>query len=85
MVISRFQSEGLSVYNKIYSFSAQVRGQQANMVMTSVSGHLLTHAFVSSYSGWKSCDPISLFNAPVIKECPDNFMKIKKTLEKEVS
>lgn len=74
----------MSQYNKLYCFDAMVRGTNAQMVMTSVSGHLLTHAFVSSYKNWNGCDPISLFNAPVYKQCPENFVKIKKTLEREV-
>lgn len=84
LLLCELQTEGMSQYNKIYSFSTQFRGQEANMVMTSVSGHLLTHEFISGYGGWKSCDPISLFNAPVVKQCPENSVKIKKTLEREV-
>lgn len=55
------------------------------MVMTSVSGHLLTHDFIDAYKQWQSCDPISLFEAPVVKFCPENYVKIKLTLEREVS
>lgn len=54
------------------------------MVMTSVSGHLLTHAFVSSFKNWKGCDPIALFDAPVVKSCPEDYVKVKKTLEREI-
>lgn len=77
--------EGLSQYNKIYKFQAMVRGVNADMLMTSVSGHLLTHEFVDSYKGWQSCDPLSLFDAPVYKKCPENFVKIQDTLRREVS
>lgn len=76
--------EGLSKYNKLYIFDAMVRGVNAKMTMTSVSGHLLTHAFVDSFKNWHGCDPISLFDAPVYKMCPENFINIRKTLEKEV-
>lgn len=78
------RSEGLSVYNKIYSFQHDFKGQNANMVMTSVSGHLMTHEFVDTFKGWQTCDPISLFDAPIYKKCPQNFLNIKKTLEREV-
>lgn len=54
------------------------------MVMTSVSGHLLTHAFTATFKHWKSCDPIVLFDAPVTKVCPDNFVNVKRTLEREI-
>lgn len=77
--------EGLSKFNKLYLFDANFRGTQANMIMTSVSGHLMTFDFLNVYRSWHSCDPITLFEAPVSKQCPDNFTAIKKTLEKEVS
>ncbi|KAL1463594.1 hypothetical protein WDU94_015334 [Cyamophila willieti] len=54
------------------------------MVMTSVSGHLLTHEFVGQYRSWHSCSPVDLFDAPVQQICPSNFENIKKTLEREV-
>lgn len=78
------RSEGLSVYNKIYSFQNDFKGQNANMAMTSVSGHLMTHEFVDTFKGWQTCDPINLFDAPIYKKCPQNFLNIKKTLEREV-
>ena len=34
--------EGFSKFNKIYEFQYMVNGAPANMVMTSVSGHLLS-------------------------------------------
>lgn len=60
------------------------RGQNAKIVFTSVSGHLLNYEFSNAYRGWKSCNPEQLFDAPVIKSCPENFMKIQKTLEREI-
>lgn len=79
------RTEGLSKFNKIYKFKARVLGVDADMFMTSVSGHLLTHEFVDSYKHWQSCDPLTLFDAPVYKKCPDNFAKIQDTLRREVS
>ncbi|XP_023306069.2 DNA topoisomerase 3-alpha [Lucilia cuprina] len=76
--------EGLSVYNKIYEFEATVLGRKSKMVMTSVSGHLLTFEFLSSYRNWNNVDPQSLFDAPVRKACSENFAAIKRTLEREV-
>lgn len=72
-----FQREGLSQYNKIYEFEADILGQKAQMVMTSVSGHLLALEFVGAYKHWQSCNPLSLFDAPVLKYCPENYEKIK--------
>ncbi|XP_047024489.1 DNA topoisomerase 3-alpha [Helicoverpa zea] len=76
--------EGFSQYNKIYEFEADVMGQKCQMVMTSVSGHLLALEFVGAYKHWQSCSPLALFDAPVFKYCPENYEKIKKTLEREV-
>ena len=74
----------MSKFNKLYEFKKVVRGQQADMKMTSVSGHLLALDFVASYRGWQSCNPDQLFDAPVNKHVPSDFFNIQKTLEKEV-
>ncbi|KAF7267076.1 hypothetical protein GWI33_019678 [Rhynchophorus ferrugineus] len=79
-----YRREGLSPYNKIYEFNSPVLGENCQMVMTSVSGHLLNYEFVSSYRSWQSCNPVTLFDAPVIKSCSKDYEKIKKTLEKEI-
>lgn len=76
--------EGYSPYNKIYEFSYNIRGQPVQMVMTSVSGHLLNYEFLPSFRGWHSCNPEQLFDAPVRKSCTENMGKIKQTLEREV-
>lgn len=78
------QSEGLSKFNKIYKFNANVQGRQADMIMTSVSGHLMTRDYPIAYSNWSAIDPLVLFTAPVLKVCPPNFVNIKKTLEREI-
>ncbi|KAM4844359.1 DNA topoisomerase 3-alpha isoform 2-T2 [Thomomys bottae] len=54
------------------------------MVMTSVSGHLLAHDFQMQFRKWQSCNPLVLFEAEIEKYCPDNFVDIKKTLEREI-
>lgn len=54
------------------------------MTMTSVSGHLLQMKFGAQYKNWKQVDPLQLFEAPISKYCPEDFVKIKKTLEREV-
>ncbi|XP_058056503.1 DNA topoisomerase 3-alpha [Anopheles bellator] len=76
--------EGYSQYNKIYEFDYNVHGQSVKMVMTSVSGHLLNHEFLPSFRGWQSCNPEDLFDAPVRKSCPESYINIKKTLEREI-
>lgn len=61
-----------------------VLGQNSKMVFTSVSGHLLTHEFSRAYKNWTSCNPEVLFDAPVSKYCPERYVNIKKTLEREI-
>ncbi|KAJ8939137.1 hypothetical protein NQ318_010892 [Aromia moschata] len=76
--------EGFSQYNKIYEFDTQVFGEQARMTMTSVSGHLLGYEFLATYRNWQSCNPVTLFDAPVIKTCLPDYQNIKRTLEREI-
>lgn len=54
------------------------------MVMTSVSGHLLNMAFGAQFRNWQQVNPIALFDAPISKNCSDDFIGIKRTLEREV-
>ncbi|XP_054990080.1 DNA topoisomerase 3-alpha isoform X1 [Sorex araneus] len=75
--------EGLSKFNKIYEFDYHLYGQNVTMIMTSVSGHLLAHDFQMQYRKWQSCNPLFLFEAEIEKYCPENFVDIKKTLERE--
>ena len=79
-----FSLLGLSPYNKIYEFQHLVQGTQSNMVMTSVSGHLLGMDFSEQFKKWHSCHPAQLFELPVVKSCrEDNMLNIKRTLERE--
>jgi len=78
------RKEGLSKFNKIYEFKMMLQGQQADMKMTSVSGHLLGLDFEEKYRRWYSCRPQDLFELPLVKSCNDKGMvNIKKTLERE--
>lgn len=76
--------EGLSRFNKIYEYEYRLFNQNCTMVMTSVSGHLLNLDFVGTYRKWQGCNPITLFDAPITLECMQDYMDIKRTLEKEV-
>lgn len=86
-IMSRGQSvrrEGFSKFNKIYEFDFHILGSNAKMVMTSVSGHLMTLDFTASHQKWYSCAPVALFSAPVAKFVGENYLPIKRTLEREV-
>ncbi|XP_021266705.1 DNA topoisomerase 3-alpha isoform X2 [Numida meleagris] len=58
--------------------------RNVTMVMTSVSGHLLAHDFKLPFRKWHGCNPLALFDAEIEKYCPENYMDIKRTLEREV-
>uniref|UniRef100_A0A8C2SVL8 DNA topoisomerase n=1 Tax=Coturnix japonica TaxID=93934 RepID=A0A8C2SVL8_COTJA len=76
--------EGFSKFNKIYEYDYQMFGQNVTVVMTSVSGHLLAHDFKLPFRKWHSCNPLALFDAEIEKYCPENYVDIKRTLEREV-
>jgi hypothetical protein len=81
-IISPFlQREGLSRFNKIYEFECNVFNQRCQMIMTSVSGHLLGLEFVGNYRNWRACSPMALFDAPVSKYCPQDYQQIKVLLQ----
>nr|CAD7396091.1 unnamed protein product [Timema poppensis] len=75
--------EGLSKWNKIYEFDYTLMGERCQMIMTSVSGHLLGLEFVGNFRNWQGCNPLALFDAPVMKQCSQDYEPIKRTLEKE--
>ncbi|KAG8433264.1 hypothetical protein GDO86_017521, partial [Hymenochirus boettgeri] len=76
--------EGFSKFNKIYEYEYNLFGKEVTVAMTSVSGHLLALEFLDHMKKWHSCNPVSLFDAEVQKYCPDDFVNIKRTLEREV-
>ncbi|CAH8607402.1 unnamed protein product [Schistosoma margrebowiei] len=76
--------EGISKFNKIYEFPMNLNGQNVMMVMTSVSGHLTNYDFRSNYKSWHSCDPMVLFDAPIVKQVLIDYEPIKQTLQREV-
>lgn len=80
--------EGFSKYNKLYCFQTEVPqlGGRCDMIMTSVSGHLMEFDFDESLRGWHSCPPNTLFEAPIresIGKSNKTGFAIKRTLERE--
>jgi DNA topoisomerase-3 len=51
--------------------------------MTSVIGHLTTQEFDEAHSKWHSCDPFTLFDAPVKFTIASNSEDIEKNLISE--
>ncbi|GAQ86760.1 DNA topoisomerase III [Klebsormidium nitens] len=85
-ILSRGQyrtREGLSVYNKVFEFNYTVGNQQVDMLMTSVSGHLMELDFEDQYRKWHSCQPVQLYDLPVHKKVPQDKYGLRDTLHRE--
>ncbi|KNC82673.1 hypothetical protein SARC_05050 [Sphaeroforma arctica JP610] len=74
---------GLSVYNKIYEYQCNMLGEMCHVKMTSVSGHVMEHAFPLAYKSWASVSPAVLFTANVDKRVKAEMENIEKTLIRE--
>lgn len=51
--------------------------------VTSVSGHLMSHDFPDTHRSWHSCDPFTLFDAPVISQVSNDARTIETNLKQE--
>lgn len=73
---------GLAPYNKVYEFQLNIPrfGGNVQMSFTSVSGHLQNYDFTSAHRSWSSCDPIELFDAPLIKKVPVDYYKVRDNI-----
>lgn len=68
-------------YIKNYDFNYP----QTNSIytVTSVSGHLTSHDFSDVYRQWNSCDPFTLFDAPIETTISADSKTIEKNLQSE--
>ncbi|KAI0786764.1 DNA topoisomerase [Abortiporus biennis] len=69
-------------YTKNYDFNYPQTN--AFFTVTSVSGHLLDYDFDRQYSNWKSCEPITLFDAPIYSSVKKDSEKIAQNLRNEI-
>eukprot|EP01103_Thecamoeba_quadrilineata_P000936 TRINITY_DN10828_c0_g1_i1.p1 TRINITY_DN10828_c0_g1~~TRINITY_DN10828_c0_g1_i1.p1 ORF type:complete len:959 (+),score=147.26 TRINITY_DN10828_c0_g1_i1:12-2888(+) len=76
--------DGISKYNPIYEFQYNLRGQQCQMLMTSVTGHLMEIEFDPKYKHWSSCEPVALFDVEIHKKVAQTNIQISQTLEREI-
>src|SRR5689334_17367363 len=63
-----------------WEFKSRFNNQNADMVVTSVLGHLLGMDFEEKYSNWNFTDPGLLFEAEIKKFVPDDFKPLEKNL-----
>ena len=59
-----------SPYNPLFYFPYNINGQPCDMVFTSVAGHLMELDFTDDMKKWRSCSPVDLYGAPVLKRIP---------------
>jgi len=50
-----------------YCFPYNLNGENCDMVVTAVAGHLMSYDFTPQYNSWYSCPPSKLFEAPIIR------------------
>lgn len=72
---------GPSVYNKVFEFQIVFEGSACTMLITSVAGHLMETDFDERYRKWGSCDPVELFEAPVLSRVPEDKADLRRNLE----
>ena len=74
----------VSRFNKIYEFELNIFNQHCQMIMASVSGHLLALEFPPAFQKWHSCQPVKQFDAPLDKISPENYQDIQMKLVREI-
>ncbi|KAI9571123.1 DNA topoisomerase [Boletus coccyginus] len=67
----------------IKNFDFDYPQTNSHFTVTSVSGHLLAHDFPDAYRQWHSCDPLSLFDAPIHTIIPSESKTIERNLMNE--
>lgn len=81
------RTEGFSKFNKVYRFTTTIPqlGGQCDMIMTSVSGHLMELDFDANLKNWRNCSPQQLFDAPIFETVNRQTSgdQIKRTIERE--
>lgn len=79
------RTPGRSVYNQIYQFKMNYQGMVVDMVVTSVTGHLMNMNIDPAFKSWHSCDPCTLMNprTKVLKEVTPDSDNIARTLQDE--
>ncbi|KAH9386353.1 DNA topoisomerase III [Nematocida major] len=72
-------SSGFNKYCRVHKFQCSFAGQEAQMVFTSVLGHLYSLQFERK-TAWHEIDPVQLFDEKVCWEIPANMQDVSKTL-----
>ena len=51
----------------VHEFQGEFLGYFANIIVTSVAGHIFNRDFPEKYSNWNAFPPITLFDAETVK------------------
>jgi DNA topoisomerase-3 len=68
-------------YIKNFHFPGKFLGQDANLVFTSVLGHLVEIDFSRQYEQWSAVEPGALFRADIVARIPEKFRELTRNLE----
>ncbi|KAJ2079951.1 DNA topoisomerase 3-alpha [Coemansia sp. RSA 988] len=75
--------EGCSIYNKNFDFQYRVSGTFVSATMTSVMGHVTMINFPLAMRRWNSCNPATLFTAPIVQDVEERSKDVAKNIERE--
>jgi len=66
-----------------YCFPFNLNGENCDMVVTAVIGHLMNYDFSQEYQNWRSCQPMKLFEAPIVRNVYKHAKSVADNLRKE--
>ncbi|KAG0049671.1 DNA topoisomerase [Gryganskiella cystojenkinii] len=70
-------------YTRNYSFQYKIDNYtMIEVVMTAVLGHLLSSDFPSRY-GWRSCHPVELYDAEIVKQTSQHLQAVERNLQSQ--
>ncbi|KAJ3236005.1 DNA topoisomerase [Chytriomyces hyalinus] len=70
-------------YIKNYTFNSTYHNANCQVVMTSVSGHLMAVDFPPDLKRWDAVDPVQCFDAPIVKFVNKDMESIRKNLSEQ--
>ena len=75
--------KGVSPAVQVHEYQGSFQGQPAFIKITSVAGHVYSTDFPPQYQNWDRTDPVTLFDATVVKEESNSKMRLPAHLKAE--
>ncbi|KAG5455593.1 MAG: DNA topoisomerase, partial [Olpidium bornovanus] len=66
-----------------FEFTYRLNNRDCQFVMTSVLGHVMETDFSNDFRKWASCDPLDLFDAPVVRRIQDKLKDVQQNIAQE--